>query len=66
MVAEHEEILSPKTLVSLNEFVGVPFLRLKQWQNVLEAKLRGMSIVLLMIIICIRSFHIHLSCHPVA
>ena len=48
MVAEHKEILRPEAFVSLDEFVGIPFLCLEQGQDILEAHLRRMAIVLQM------------------
>ena len=66
VVAQHEEVLCAAALVALHQRLGVPFLRLEQGQDVLEAHLRGVPIVAHMVPILARAFHIERACHPVA
>ena len=66
VIAQHEEILCTTTLVACDEFVGIPFLCLEERQHILEAELRGMAVVLDVVFILTRTFHIQRAGHPVA
>ena len=66
VVTQHEEVLRPCPLVALHQLVGVPVLGLEEGQNVLEPHLRRVSVVLDVVAVFTRAFHIHRAGHPVA
>ena len=66
VVAQHEEILCPATLVLLYQSLGIPFLSFEEGQDVLKAKLRGMSIMLYVPFVLTATLHIHRTGHPVS
>ena len=66
VVAENEEILRPTALVLLDECLGIPAFGLEQRQDILEAELRRMAVVLQMILVFAGAFDIERTGHPVA
>ena len=66
VVAEHEEILCTAALITFHECLWIPLLCLEEGQDVLEAELRGMTVMLDMPLVLTAVLHIHRTCHPVA
>ena len=66
VITQHEEILGAATLIARHQTVGIPVLGLEQGQDILIAKLRGMTVVLTVVLVFPITLHIHLARHPVA
>ena len=65
MVTQGKEILCTYLLVKGHQLVGIPVFSFPQRNDVLESELRGMTVMLYMVFIFIRTFHIHGTRHPV-
>ena len=66
MVTQGEKVLGTYLLIESHELVGVPLLGLEQGNDILEAYLGRVTVVLHVVIILVGAFHIEAARHPVA